>query len=172
MVDSELLVDKQPIPRTIYPNFTDNPNDRTYVSNKISTTKYTLLNFLPLTILLQFSRIANVFYLVNAILQTIPSISTNDPLATIIPLVYVVSLGILKEFLADYKRYKNDNKVNETKCHKLNEQGQIVVCRTDQIKVGDVLRIHDDEIIPADCVVLACYQDSYDGDVTECFTKT
>lgn len=46
------------------------------------------------------------------------------------------------------------------------------MCRTDQIKVGDVLRINDDEIIPADCVVLACYQDNNDGDVTECFTKT
>lgn len=114
-------VDKQPIPRTVSPNFTENPNDRTYVSNKISTTKYTLLNFLPRTIILQFSRIANVFYLINGILQTMPSISTNDPLATIIPLVYVISLGILKEFLADYKRYKNDKKVNETKCHKLNE---------------------------------------------------
>ena len=27
--------------------------------------------------------------------------------------------------------------------------------RTDQLKVGDIIKVHDDEIIPADCFVLA-----------------
>lgn len=62
--------------------------------------------------MIQFSRIANCFYLVNAILQSIPSITTNDPLATIIPLAYVVLLGIIKEFIADYKRYQSDQSEN------------------------------------------------------------
>ena len=55
---------------------------------------------------------SNTFYLIGAILQSIPSVSTNDPLATIIPLAYVVAVGMLKEFLADYKRYKSDKKTN------------------------------------------------------------
>ena len=45
-------------------------------------------------------------------MQSIPAISTNDALATIIPLAYVVAVGMLKEFLADYKRYKADKKTN------------------------------------------------------------
>ena len=85
---------------------------RNFPGNKIRSTKYTVLNFLPKSFALQFTRLANVFYLVNAVLQSIPSISTNDPLATIIPLCYVVLMGMYKEFYADYKRYKNDKVVN------------------------------------------------------------
>ena len=55
---------------------------------------------------------SNTFYLIGAILQSLPEISTNDPLATIIPLAYVVAVGMLKEALADYKRYKADKKTN------------------------------------------------------------
>ena len=83
-----------------------------FITNKISTTKYSLLSYLPHTLLLQFTKYANCFYLVSAILQSIPSISTNDPLATVIPLAYVIILGIIKEGLADWKRYKSDREVN------------------------------------------------------------
>ena len=89
------------------------------MTNKISTTKYNALNFLPVTFLMQFSKVANCFYLVSGILQAIPSISTNDPMATIIPLAYVIVLGIFKEFLADYKRYQSDKKVNTYPATKL-----------------------------------------------------
>lgn len=64
-------------------------------------------------------KVANCFYLVSAFLQSIPSISTNDPLATLIPLAYVIILGILKEAIADYKRFKTDKEVNHYPCTKL-----------------------------------------------------
>jgi hypothetical protein len=67
---------------------------------------------LPITIGLQFSKVINVFYLGNAILQSFPSVSTNDPIFTIIPLTVLVCLGILKEGLADLKRYKIDRETN------------------------------------------------------------
>ena len=78
-----------------------------------------MVDFLPRSLLLQFTRVANCFYLVNAILQSVPSISTNDPLATVIPLAYVVLLGMLKEFIADYKRSKSDKLVNNYPCTRL-----------------------------------------------------
>lgn len=53
-----------------------------------------------------------MFYLGNAILQSFPSVSTNDPIFTIIPLTVLVCLGILKEGLADLKRYKIDKDTN------------------------------------------------------------
>ena len=65
-----------------------------------------------MALLLQFAKVSNTFYLIGAILQSIPAISTNDPIATIVPLAYVVAVGMLKEFLADYKRYKSDKKTN------------------------------------------------------------
>jgi len=64
------------------------------------------------SLLIQFTKVSNTFYLIGAVLQSIPAISTNDALATIIPLAYVVAVGMLKEFLADFKRYKADKKTN------------------------------------------------------------
>jgi hypothetical protein len=73
---------------------------------------------LPITIGLQFSKVINVFYLGNAILQSFPSVSTNDPIFTIIPLTVLVCLGILKEGLADLKRYKIDRETNAAEVFK------------------------------------------------------
>lgn len=90
-----------------------------YPSNKVTTTRFNIFNFLPITILLQFTQVINVFYLGNAILQSFPSVSTNDPLFTIIPLIFLIFLGVLKEGLADYKRYKIDKTTNEKPVHRL-----------------------------------------------------
>ena len=63
-----------------------------YESNYISTTKYTLYNFLPLSLLGQFKRYANIYFLVMAILQCIPAISPLNPISSIAPLVFVISV--------------------------------------------------------------------------------
>ena len=69
-----------------------------------------------MSLLLQFTKVVNDFYVVNAILQSIPAIATNSALATIIPLTYVILVGMLKEALADYKRFKQDKKANAMVC--------------------------------------------------------
>ena len=43
--------------------------------NKIQTNKYTILTFLPLNLFEQFSKLANIYFLMIAILQTISIIS-------------------------------------------------------------------------------------------------
>lgn len=50
--------------------------------------------------------LVNVFYVFNGILQFIPSIATNSPLATYMPLMFVVIVGMIKEGWIDYKRMK------------------------------------------------------------------
>lgn len=87
-----------------------------FVSNKISTTKYNIYTIIPISLLLQFTKVSNVFYAFGAFLQFIPSISTNSPWATIIPLSYVILLGMLKEFYADWKRWRQDCKENGRTC--------------------------------------------------------
>lgn len=104
------------------------------------------------------AKVSNTFYTISACLQYIPAISTNDPLATIIPLGYVIAVGMLKEFLADYKRYKSDKKTNSTPCTiKVKENQDEFVSRvvnSEDLKVGDVVELKDGEIIPADLVIL------------------
>jgi magnesium-transporting ATPase (P-type) len=124
------------------------------------------------------------------ILQSIPSISTNKPEYIAIVLLTLIFIGILKEFLADLKRYRGDKASNASQTQLLT--GKILAVtpmrsapcispdaggnlefaqkimrlakmnrletqtvRTDQIKVGDIIKVMDDQIIPADCFILA-----------------
>ena len=115
-------------------------------------------------------KVSNVFYLVGAIFQSFPSISTNDPLATIIPLAYVVAVGMLKEFLADYKRYKSDKKTNSQPASIIVQNGDSFssrVVRTEELRVGDVVEVKDGDIVPADLVLLTTKDDK-----CEAFNKT
>ena len=200
-----------------------------FPTNKVTTTRFNIFNFLPITILLQFTKVINVFYLGNAILQSFPSVSTNDPLFTIIPLSILIFLGVLKEGLADYKRYKIDKTTNAAPVHRLtgrtipsktnkflnrsrtdinftreaskdagmftgssglkqssNKVASLVeeeslkgvveyeveVCRTEQLMVGDIIRVDDDCAVPADCFLLASEKNRMITEDGSCFIST
>ena len=64
---------------------------------------------MPIAVFLQFTKVVNIFYVVNTILQSIPSISTNNPLFASSVLVLLILIGVIKEALADWKRYKTDS---------------------------------------------------------------
>lgn len=113
-------------------NYQGSPNWR-------KSTKYNIFTFLPATILYQFTRVVNCFYVFNAVLQSIPSISTNDPLFTIIPLAVIVALGILKELIVEISRWRADRKVNATPCKRLTGQGVIEDTTLARVEVGDIL---------------------------------
>jgi len=51
----------------------------------------------------QFKRYANIYFLVVAILQSIPAISPLNPLSAIAPLVFVISLSMIREGYEDLK---------------------------------------------------------------------
>ena len=119
---------------------------------------------------LQFTRVVNVFYFFNAILQSIPAISTNKPTATIIPLTFVIIVGIIKELIVEVKRWLDDREINRKVYRKLvplderkdlpePAEGEPTEYRFKDvyladIKVGDILEIRDNEALPADCVLL------------------
>ena len=81
-----------------------------FVTNKISSTKYNVFTFLPITLFVQLKSVINCFYLFNGMLQTFPSISTNSPLASLIPVIWVMLLGIVFELIADLRRWSSDKK--------------------------------------------------------------
>ena len=88
-------------------------------TNRRKSTRYSWWSFLPVATALQFMKVVNIFYLCTATLQTIPSIQTTKPMAIIIPLIFVISLGILKEAIAEFKRWKEDREVNAVPVHRV-----------------------------------------------------
>jgi hypothetical protein len=70
--------------------------NKKYDSNKISTTKYTIFTFVPKSIMMQFRRIANVYFLIISIL-TFMSFSPKNPLSMISTFLIVILFTMLKE---------------------------------------------------------------------------
>lgn len=108
--------------------------------------------------------------MINAILQSTPSISTNSPLASIVPLAFVVLLGMLREALADIRRWREDRRTNArlyTRLENPHDLSQKKQVRSDDLRVGDLLEIKDGETIPADCLLIATQQANH-----QCFVQT
>ena len=75
------------------------------------TTKYTLLTWAPLSLLYQFKRAANVYFLVITILTTLP-FSPKRPASMIGTFSLVLIFTMLKEAYEDFQRFKSDNELN------------------------------------------------------------
>jgi len=135
-------------------------------NNSIDQSKYNLITFLPKSLLFQFFRLANVYFLIIAIIQSIPSISPLSPSTAIAPLVFVVSVSIIREGIEDLNRHKYDNQMNGEK---------VVVFRENEWKksisgnlmVGELVLVRKDETFPADLILL-------DSNLPEgaCFVET
>lgn len=89
---------------------------RKFITNYISTSKYNILTFLPFSLLFQFTRYANIYFLATAILNCFPIFSTLNPVSAIAPLVFVVLLSMMREGIEDYQRHKSDRELNSSSC--------------------------------------------------------
>ena len=72
-----------------------------YPNNYVQTTKYSMLTFIPKCIFYQFMRLANIYFLLTAIVQSIPQISPLNPFTAIGPLLLVLVISMIKEALED-----------------------------------------------------------------------
>jgi hypothetical protein len=61
-----------------------------------------MMTFLPKSILLQFLKPANYVYLLSAVLNFIPLISSMSPIVNLLPFVFILVISILREGYDDY----------------------------------------------------------------------
>lgn len=76
-----------------------------YKSNYVSTTKYNVVTFFPKALFEQFRRVANLYFLLAAILS-LTSVSPYSSASLIAPLVFVVGVSMCKEALEDWRRFR------------------------------------------------------------------
>uniref|UniRef100_A0A3B3THL5 Phospholipid-transporting ATPase n=1 Tax=Paramormyrops kingsleyae TaxID=1676925 RepID=A0A3B3THL5_9TELE len=141
-----------------------------YSDNVIRSYKYSALTFLPLSLFEQFQRIANIYFLCIVVLQSIPAISTLPWYTTMIPLLTVLSVRGFKDLADDLARRHSDSQINRQPCDLLTNEGFTSVQWKD-VCVGDVLRLHKDQTVPADLLLLTttephslCYIETSDID--------
>ncbi|OUM65539.1 hypothetical protein PIROE2DRAFT_41599 [Piromyces sp. E2] len=85
-----------------------------YPKNKIKTSKYTIINFLPKNLYEQCRRVANLFFIFLIIFQFVPVFQEMDPIWAIIPLAGVMLVTALKDGYEDLKRHQMDTHLNNS----------------------------------------------------------
>ncbi|KAF4663344.1 hypothetical protein FOL46_004812 [Perkinsus olseni] len=135
-------------------------------SNFIRTSKYTPLTFLPLNLWYQFHLFANIYFLVAAALQCIPSISDSggQPLL-LLPLIFVLAVAAMRDLAEDIQRHKSDNRENGRKVTRVlprpDEHGSCTEEVTwADLGLGDIVKVKRGEGFPADLVMLSSEDES------------
>ncbi|CAH1759985.1 12143_t:CDS:2 [Entrophospora sp. SA101] len=94
-----------------------------FVGNKIRTSKYTLLTFIPKNIFEQFRRVANMYFLFIFILQLFPLIGNgSSPIIFAAPLLSIITMTAIKDAIEDWKRHTQDNTLNKSKTIRLSNR--------------------------------------------------
>uniref|UniRef100_A0A9J8C8G7 Phospholipid-transporting ATPase n=1 Tax=Cyprinus carpio carpio TaxID=630221 RepID=A0A9J8C8G7_CYPCA len=123
--------------------------------NKVRTTKYTFLSFIPKNLFEQLHRFANVYFIFLGALNFVPIVNAFQPEISIIPIVFVMSITAVKDLWEDQRRRKSDQQVNNLLCDVFDrKQKRYVERRWADVCVGDLIRLCCNEIIPADMVLL------------------
>uniref|UniRef100_A0A0R3S4T8 PhoLip_ATPase_N domain-containing protein n=1 Tax=Elaeophora elaphi TaxID=1147741 RepID=A0A0R3S4T8_9BILA len=113
-------------------------------NNKITTTKYSLITFIPKNLWEQFYRIANLYFIMIAAMNWIPTLEAFNSYVSMIPVAVVFGLTALKDAYGDYRRRKLDKRMNRAICH----------MHWEQVIVGDFIHVSLNEIIPADILLI------------------
>nr|KAJ3422186.1 hypothetical protein HK105_000825 [Polyrhizophydium stewartii] len=85
-----------------------------YKTNKIRTSKYTLVTFLPKNIFEQFRGIANFYFLMLVVLQCFNEFKEVDVFVTAAPIIIIVCATAVKDAFEDWKRHESDDSINKS----------------------------------------------------------
>ena len=155
-------------------------NERQINANQITTTKYTLASWIPVSLLVQFKRIANVYFVFISILMLIGTYATHlypspiEPFSTIFALIFVMMVTTFKEGYDDYNRYKADESENQSLSTIITyDEGKGVweekTIKCKDIQEGDIIKLEGKTQVPADMLLLMT---SEYKDQNTCYVET
>ena len=141
----------------LYEFYINDPEKNTvelfFKNNKISTTKYNAFTFLPKALLYQFIRLANVYFVFMAVLQSISLISPLSPTTAIAPLVFVLAVSLIREAVEDLKRRKLDNEQNSNEVETY-INGTWMKIQSGNLQMGEIVRVKKDGVFPSDLLLI------------------
>ena len=143
-----------------------NTQEFQFKNNKINTRKYDWVTFVPHALLLQFARPANIYFLVCAILQCIPKISPLSPVTALVPLIFVLSVSLIREGIEDCHRAELDRQQNNEPTMVYQNNNWIDTISGD-LQIGELVLVNQNMTFPADLILV-------DSELNEgiCFIET
>lgn len=148
--------------------YLDERTGKPYIGNWIRSSRYSFWSFFPRQLFAQFTKLANFYFLIVAILQMIPGLSTTGTYTTIVPLLVFVGISMGKEGFDDLRRYRLDKEENNRYATVLRSSKdpsadgtsmatagyEWVQIKWLDIRVGDVIKLERDQPVPADFALL------------------
>ena len=143
-----------------------NNEDYHFKDNRVDTTKYNIITFLPKALFYQFVRVANIYFLACAILQCIPAISPLGAETALVPIIIVLSVSLIREALEDCARAKLDKQQNSEPTE-LYVDNQWEQTQSGKLHMGEIVSVKQDDAFPADLILI-------DSDLPDgvCFIET
>ncbi|XP_072995802.1 phospholipid-transporting ATPase 1-like isoform X1 [Typha latifolia] len=141
-------------PRLICINDPRRTNDKyEFTGNEIRTSKYTVITFLPKNLFIQFHRLAYLYFLAIAALNQLPPLAVFGRTVSLFPLLFVLFVTAIKDGYEDWRRHRSDRKENNREALVM-QSGEFRTKKWKSICAGEVVKIHSDEMIPCDIVLL------------------
>ncbi|KAK9256763.1 hypothetical protein V1507DRAFT_382252 [Lipomyces tetrasporus] len=148
--------------RSVAAGLVDDRTDKPYVSNTIVSSIYNRYNAIPLLLFAQFSKLANVYFLVVSALQMVPNFSTTGTYNSFITFMFFTAISMAREGFDDWRRHRQDASENNNEALVANVEcdgdGERTVhwraTAWKDIKVGDVVKLRRNDWVSADVVVL------------------
>ena len=146
--------EEQDIHYKFYINNTEKNNkEYKYKNNTISTTKYNIITFIPKSLFYQFQRLANVYFLVTAILSCFKIITPVASSMALIPIIFVLLVSLVRELIEDINRYKLDKEQNNEKTEFL-QSNEFKVTESGKLEMGQIIKVKKNEIFPSDMILI------------------
>jgi len=138
--------------------------------NTLRTTRFTLLTWIPLSLMQQFKRIANIYFLFICVIVCFPW-SPKSWHSKLGPFVLVLFWTACKDMYEDLRRRRDDRAENSQAVRRLVKGKNGLKDRFEEVTwkdvlVGDVLFIEKDDAFPADTLLL------HPAGGSECFIST
>eukprot|EP00658_Telonema_sp_P-2_P063865 TRINITY_DN5268_c0_g4_i3.p1 TRINITY_DN5268_c0_g4~~TRINITY_DN5268_c0_g4_i3.p1 ORF type:complete len:1137 (-),score=307.52 TRINITY_DN5268_c0_g4_i3:207-3617(-) len=125
-----------------------------FCGNDVSTTKYSVLTFVPKNLWEQFQRVANLYFLLISLVQIFSGVSPTGKYNTFMTLVVVLIVSGGKEAYEDWRRHQADVAQNGQRVQVLRRK-RWLECEWTDVIVGDIIMVEDKEEIPADIVLIS-----------------
>ncbi|KAL9879005.1 phospholipid-transporting ATPase IF isoform 2-T2 [Glossina fuscipes fuscipes] len=133
-------------------NDEDKKKKRRQEANRIKSTKYTFITFLPQNLLEQFRRIANFYFLAMTTISLLIDTPVS-PMTSLLPLVFVVAVTAAKQGYENFLRYKTDNIINRSPVTVI-MRGIERTIQSQYVQPGDLVVVERDCDVPCDLVLM------------------
>ncbi|XP_026726480.1 probable phospholipid-transporting ATPase IIB [Trichoplusia ni] len=136
--------------------------DEEFPPNYVCNQKYNIITFLPIVLYEQFRFFLNMYFLVMAVSQFIPSIRIGYLYTYWGPLCFVLAVTLFREAVDDFRRYRRDREVNRQRYERVvldcpsSDYRPFIIeqVASSELRVGDIVMLHKGQRVPADMILL------------------